>query len=342
MYRTTLVTCVVGLLCVGFESQADDSKPRFGIDETPTAIVMKHNGRPVFRYNKVSPTPPKGIDPIYRRSGFIHPVQTPSGQVVTGMFPVDHPHQHGIFSAWVNTEFKGKKVDFWNLAAGKARVAHEKVISKSKSLEGSRLEVTLLHQVVGKTPVNVLRERWVIQVKDAGAEQLCFDLDSTQEAIGDHSLLVKKYHYGGIALRGPIQWLLPKDRYLKESPNLKLEPNRFINAQGSDRKKGNHEHTKWVSLSGQVNGKPATITVLSHPSNFRSPQAARLHPTKPYFCFACCVDGDFTIDAKHPLRSRYRFLTYDRPVDQKWIAKQWDAWVQEEKSNSTRRSEPQD
>ena len=59
----------------------------------------------------------------------------------------------------------------------------------------------------------------------------------------------------------------------------------FLNDLGSDRIKGNHEHARWVSLSGQNDGQPVTITVLCHRDNFRAPQAARLHPTKPYFVF---------------------------------------------------------
>ena len=63
--------------------------------------------------------------------------------------------------------------------------------------------------------------------------------------------------------------------------------------------------------------------------NFRSPQAARLHPTKPYFCFAPCVDGDFTIDRDQPFEGRYRYLITDTQPDADWISEKWQAWCGE-------------
>ena len=45
----------------------------------------------------------KRNDAVFERSGFLHPVFTPKGRCVTESFPADHPHQQGIFSAWVKT-----------------------------------------------------------------------------------------------------------------------------------------------------------------------------------------------------------------------------------------------
>jgi len=66
--------------------------------------------------------------------------------------------------------------------------------------------------------------------------------------------------------------------------------------------------------------------VLCHADNFRAPQAARLHPLKPYFCFAPCVDGTFTIDRDHPFTGRYRYLITDAKPDAGWLDRQWESW----------------
>jgi len=84
-----------------------------------------------------------------------------------------------------------------------------------------------------------------------------------------------------------------------------------------------------VALWGMIDGNPATIAVLSHPSNFRAPQAARLHPTKPYFCFAPCVDDTFRIDRAHAYRARYRYLVTDAKPDADWLDEQWKKWAGE-------------
>ena len=78
---------------------------------------------------------------------------------------------------------------------------------------------------------------------------------------------------------------------------------------------GNHTRPVWVEMHGLVDGSPAGIVVLSAPSNFRHPQPVRLHPSKPYFCFAPNVVGDFTIEPGRPYVSRYRLAVHDGPPD---------------------------
>jgi hypothetical protein len=295
--------------------------------QTESAITIRQDGRPVLVYNIQPPPAPEGIDPVYRRSGFLHPVSSPEGRVVTEAFPVDHPHQHGIFTAWVNATYGGKQVDFWNLAGGTGRVLHERVVSRSDRGDSLAFEVDLLHRMEADPPVDVLRERWKITVHPTGGDYHCFDLETTQSALTDTPLIVNQYHYGGVALRGPTRWLTAEDGYARRHPDPAREPSRFLNDRGSDRVKGNHERANWVALSGEGEGQPMSIAVLGHDDNFRAPQAARLHPTKPYFCFAPCVDGEFAIDREHPFRSRYRYLITDAPPDPEWIERQWREWL---------------
>ena len=77
----------------------------------------------------------------------------------------------------------------------------------------------------------------------------CFDLEVQQIALTDEPLTVHEYHYGGLALRGPAEWIVPKAQ--KENATLEKTKSWFLNDQGSDRLKGNHQHSKWVSLSGK-------------------------------------------------------------------------------------------
>ena len=315
---------IVGWASVWFASVA--TAQSLTVVETEGTIVVKRDDKAVVTYNKVSPPAPSGIDSIYERSGCLHPVNSPRGRTVTQMFPVDHPHQHGIFSAWVKTTYDGQPVDFWNLAGRTGRVLHERVVSKFQASDAVGFEVDLIHRATRTPSVDVLRERWRITVHPTDGTYHCFDLQTTQTAITDKPLTVSKHHYGGIVLRGLTRWLTAKDRYAGEHLDLVREPSDFENDLGSNRVKGNHEHAKWVALTGRIDDAPATIAVLCHPDNFRAPQAARLHPTKPYFCFAPCVDGTFTIDRDHPFRGRYRYLVTDAEPDAKWISQQWETW----------------
>ncbi|MBC8357241.1 MAG: PmoA family protein [Planctomycetes bacterium] len=316
----------IGLLAIACPASVVVAES-FEVVETDDLITVTRGDNIVVTYNKVSPPAPSGIDKIYERSGCLHPVVSPQGKVVTEMFPFDHPHQHGIFSAWVKTTYDGQPIDFWNLAGRTGRVLHERVVSKFQEGDAAGFEVDLIHRVVTEPPVDVLRERWKITVYPTNGTYHCFDLETTQAAITDKPLKLSEYHYGGIVLRGPTRWLTAKDSGARKHPDLVREPSGFLNDLGSDRVKGNHQHAKWVALSGKVDGKPVSIAVLSHEENFRAPQASRLHPSKPYFCFAPCVDGSFQIDRDHPFEGHYRYLVMDTAPDEKWIAEQWETWV---------------
>lgn len=295
------------------------------VEQTASDLIVRDGSRTVLGYKVAAPPAPEGVDPVYERSGCLHPVNTPSGRTVTQLYPPDHPHQHGIFSAWVNTTYQGKPIDFWNLAGGTGRVRHQQIVSTFQDAEVAGFEVDLLHTAT-QAKVDVLRERWSISVRRLTDKAYSIDLESTQAALTEEPLTVNEYHYGGFAVRGPTSWLTAQDGWARQHPREPHHGSRMLNDLGSGREQGNHEHAKWVAMTGQIDGAPVTIAVLSHVSNFRAPQAARLHPTKPYFCFAPCVDGSFIIDREHPYQAHYRYLVMDATPDPKWLDQQWANW----------------
>lgn len=317
--RMAVVVALIGLWGHSSDCMAETLR----VVQSDKTIVVQDGDQPILTYNKVSPPVPKGLSKVFHRSGCLHPVCSPSGQSVTAMFCQDHPHQQGIFSAWVKTTYEGETIDFWNLGGGTGRVLHDEVVSTFQEEGHVGFEVDLIHRKEKEPQVDILRERWKVTVYPTDGSYRCFDLESVQSAITSKPLLINEYHYGGFALRGLARWV--NEGKAKEKENH--EPSGFLNDLGSDRKDGNHQHAKWVSLWGEVDGQPVSITVLSDPHNFRSPQTARIHPTKPYFCFAPCVDGEFVIDEDHTYRSRYRYLVTDAMPDSDWLDQQWENWA---------------
>lgn len=298
------------------------------LDENDKAIELRIDGRHLLTYNKQSPPVPEGIDPAYERSGFLHPVSSPDGIVVTTTFPFDHAHQHGIFSAWVKTRWMDRELDFWNLAKKSARVLHQRVNQTFVTRNEVGFEVDLIHQTATNPLVDLLRERWTITARQVSKSHFQFDLNTVQTALTNQPLNIEKYHYGGLGYRGPVNWLTAKDEGAKKATadGIKLEPFDFTNDQGQSRSEGNSQHTRWVVATGQIEGRTASIVTLCHSHNFRAPQAARLHPSKPYFAYSPCIDDSFVIDKEHPYEARYRFLILDAKPEQSWIESQWEAW----------------
>jgi len=80
-------------------------------------------GRPALQYQgEPSRLPRADLEPIFQRGGYLHPVFTPGGAVVTDDYPSNHKHHHGIWFPWTKTEFEGRHPDFWNMGDGTGRV----------------------------------------------------------------------------------------------------------------------------------------------------------------------------------------------------------------------------
>src|SRR5207244_6787804 len=58
---------------------------------------------------------PAGYDSALQRGGYVHPLLTPSGTIVTDDYPPKHKHHHGVWSPWTKTRFEGRSPDFWNM-----------------------------------------------------------------------------------------------------------------------------------------------------------------------------------------------------------------------------------
>ena len=117
----------------------------FSAIETEKTIVLKHGDEPILTYHKAEVPPPKEADPIFKRSGFIHPLKSPEGATVTGIHPSDHYHHLGLWHAWVNCKHGGKPVDFWNLKKGQGRIAYVKTVSVTSKPDAAGFVVEQAH-----------------------------------------------------------------------------------------------------------------------------------------------------------------------------------------------------
>jgi len=278
--------------------RADESEP----------LVLSDGEKPVVVYNTAFVPSPDPQQPWFGRSGFLHPFTTPAGRVVTDAFPADHMHQHALMFAWTRSSYDGRRVDFWNSAKQEGRVEHVNTLAQSPDA----IEVALQHVVTrdGAETV-VLHETWRVSRVPHPSMNL-IDLVSTQVCATDLPLQLPEYHYGGMCVRGPLQW---------NSGDV------MLTSEGNGQQEGNHTRPNWVTMFGDVDDEPCGLAAFSHPSNFRSPQPVRLHPKMPYFCFAPMVAGDFEITPGTPYVSRFRFAAFDGPVDTAALEAVWTSFA---------------
>lgn len=258
---------------------------------------------------------PVGIEPVYLRGGYIHPLYTPAGVLVSGDYPVDHYHHHGIWSAWTSTDVNGHDVDFWNMAAGLGKVDFSRLDATWQGPVHAGFEATLEHtDLVPAVDVTALEERWSVtayKTHAGDAPFFLFELASTQELVGSSPLNLHAYTYGGFALRGHEQW--------RDTTQVE-----FLTSEGGDRVAADNRAGRWVSMGGDVGGRTVGVAMLGHGSNFRAPQKLRVSPTDPYLAFSPVKDGAFSLQPGVPYVSRFRFVTFDGPPNPELLNRLWD------------------
>ena len=269
--------------------------------------------RTVLHYQaEKSELPRADLEPIYRRGGYIHPVVTPGGTVITDDYPHNHKHHHGIWFPWTNTQFEGRKPDFWNMGKGTGTVEFTSLTGQWSGPVHAGFSST--HQfvdLIAKPPKVALTETWRVQVYATSPEYHLFELESVQRCASESTLKFPQYRYGGLGFRGHGEWDGRENCF-------------YLTANGeSDRVKGHATRARWCHVGGRTGGKWGGIGVLCHPSNFRFPQPMRIHPNEPFFNFAPSQAGDWEIKPGDEYMSCYRFVVSDGKPDAELLERLW-------------------
>lgn len=284
------------------------------------ALDLAVGGAPVLRYWAAPRQPPHpDVDAAYLRGGYVHPVRTPSGRAVTGDYPADHVHHHGLWASWAKTAFDGRTPDFWNMGDETGTVVPIALDTAwSGPVHGGLQARHRYDDLSASEEAPALYERWTVRVYDAGGTAptpyRVFDLEVEQATATDLPLVLTTYHYGGVALRGPSVW-------------LGGDGVRFLTSEGLGRPAGNETRARWTYMGGPVEGRQAGVAMLGHPANFRAPQPVRIHPEMPYFCYAPPQLGRWSIEPGQPYVARYRFVTFDGAPDPHLLDRLWNDYA---------------
>jgi hypothetical protein len=281
-------------------------------------VTVSINGKKAFEYRgHETELPRPDIKPIFKRGGYIHPVYTPAGKVVTDDYPPNHLHHHGIWFPWTKTVFEGRDVDFWNMGEGKGKVDFLRFGEHwSGPIDSGFIAFHQFTDLTTGQSKAALNESWTVTAYAVPrADYFVFDLVSTQQCATASSLQLPKYYYGGLGFRGNFAWN-------GDAKCFFLTSNRETN-----RVTGNETRGNWCHIGGRLNGDLAGIAILSHPENFRAPQPMRLHPKEPFFCFAPSQLGDWSIEPGKPYVSRYRFVVKDGPPNKEELDAMWAAYA---------------
>ncbi len=301
---------------VRIRAQTDTAKGELALSVAGKKAFTYHTAKTGFPPNRPD------LKPIFHRAGYLHPVLTPGGTLVTDDYPANHKHHHGIWFSWSHALFEGRTNDYWNMGEGKGTM---EFVALDQTWNGPvHAGFTSRHQhidLTSGTPKPALNETWNIRLfavgPDAARPYFLFDLDVTNACATTAPVKLPEYRYGGMCVRGNWAWNGKTNAHLLTSEG---ETNR---ARGDK----NQVHARWAHLGGRVSGQFAGIAALAHPSNFRAPEPLRTNPAEPYFNFTPQQAGDLDITPDRPFVARYRWVVADGQPDRAELDRLWNDYA---------------
>ncbi|MGI8582735.1 MAG: PmoA family protein [Chitinophagaceae bacterium] len=231
-------------------------------------LTISNSSSNLLRYNYKTIYPPNGVDTVYRRSGFIHPLWSPRGQELTRINAPDHYHHWGLWNPWTHVLFEKDTVDFWNLKdkQGTVRFANFESNTSGNVFAGFKA----LHQHIvfkkdgtEKIAINEVQSVKIYQPANAQNYYIA-DIAIQLNCATESPVLLLEYRYGGLGIRATKEW--DKDNSV------------VITSEGKNRKDADGSTARWCMVQGAVNNDYAGLIMMSYPTNYNYPEPLRVWP----------------------------------------------------------------
>ena len=247
---------------------------------------------------------------------FLWPLRTATGLVVTRNFPMrivpdesrDHPHHRGLFIGY--GDING--INFWaNEDSDKAGNRGRIVVRSIKDLKDGKKSGTIhalfeWHDPGGATMID--EDRTMVFYSEPGRRTIDFDVTFTAKIAS--------------------VWADTKEGFfaIRVADSISEQKGgKMVNSDGaSGEKEVWGKPATWVDYSGQVDGQPAGVTILAHPTNPRYPP--RWH-SRAYGLFAVnpwalkdftgdknAYGGGMQMAAGQSVRVRYRVIIHSSDI----------------------------
>lgn len=279
------------------------------------------NEKPVLNYRYATTFPPDGVNPIYQRSGFIHPLWSPGGEVLSRIQAPDHYHHYGIWGPWTVTHIDERHVDFWNLASGEGTVKFAGFLSEAEGAIFTGFKALQQHIDFGAKGPDQIAMNEILDVRawNLGEGVWMVDYTTSLNSPLKNGILLDAYRYGGgIGFRATEKWT--KDNCTVLTSDNKTR----VDADGS--------FARWCLVEGESNVEQGRsgILFLSHPSNRMHPEPMRVWPLDAnggrgdmYFEFVPIRHEEWKLNAKQNYTLKYRMIVFDGKMDANTAEMYW-------------------
>ena len=270
------------------------------------SLTLQTGNKNLLRYQYKTLYPSAGIDTVFKRSAFIHPLWSPHGQVLTRIQPPDHYHHYGLWNPWTHVLYEGDTVDFWNLSGKQGTVRFTDFISITTGNVFGEYQALQEHVVFGKMGHEkvALQEVQTVRVfvPHKNADYYIADI-TVQLNCPTSPVRLLEYRYGGLGWRATGQWT-------KDNSSV-------LSSEGKTRKDADGSKARWCIVQGTVDGENAGAVMMSYPANYNHPEPLRIWPENMYnrgdmFAnFATTKDTDWLLEPGKNYVLRYRFIVFN-------------------------------
>lgn len=269
--------------------------------------------RPILDYQFKTIYPPEGVNPLFKRSGFIHPLWSPDGQILSRIQPPDHYHHYGIWGPWTKTHIKGREVDFWNLMKGDGTVQFSGFLSEVEGPVFSGFKSLQEHIDFGARGADQVAINEVLDVRSwniGNGDVWLIDYTTTLNTPLDSGIMLDAYRYGGgIGYRATELWH-------KENSSV-------LTSENKDRLSADGTKAKWCMVEGESTSEKGRsgILFMGHTSNRDFPEPMRVWPVDAnggrgdlYFEFCPIRHYDWMLEKGRDYSLKYRLLVFDGSI----------------------------
>lgn len=294
-------------------------------DDEDLSLVVNEN--PILKYRHAVTLPPKEADPLYKRSGYIHPLYSPGGMVLTNIQPKDHYHHYGVWGPWTKTHIGERQVDFWNLKLGQGTVKFAGFLSEAEGAVFSGFKALQQHMDFGAIGEDAIAMNEILDVRAWSIDENVWMVDYTTSLNSPlkNGIMLDAYRYGGgIGWRATEKW--HKDNCT------------VLTSEGKTRKDADGSFAKWCLVEGEsdVAAGRSGILFLSHPSNRMHPEPMRIWPLDGnggrgdmFFEFCPIRHEDWKIEPKKQYTLKYRMIIFDGEISAGQAESYWEAFAKQ-------------
>lgn len=313
--------CALALLASCGQSRRTTAPAAMAASDNGRTLTLLSAGKPILSYQYAEMPAPAGVRSVFARSGFIHPLYTPSGFVLTRVQPRDHWHHYGFWNPWTRVEYEGRVYDLWNLGDSLGTVRSRQIDALTVGAESCGFEAGLDH--VAFTPAGetvILKERWKIRATQT-SEGYLLDFVSVLEPATDQPVTIKAYRYQGFSIRATEAWT---------RDNCEM-----MTSEGLERSRIDGSRARWVYVNGAT-GPDTTggFLFLSSPDNYNAPEPLRIWDQNAnggrgdvFVNFCPTKTQDWRLEPGRTYELRYRVLTYDGSLDPERAERLWQEYV---------------